>query len=122
MAELTRQLISELKRDKRFMGTCPRCGEDFPLRRATLFTMDDQPADATKALMIALIKNKIQEAELKKAKYNVTEGAQKRAQAVNLGNILEKICPSFDGLSYARGDCRALSTDRFLSVFGIDQE
>lgn len=38
----------------------------------------------------------------------MTARAQKTAQAVNLGKIIEKIAPSFSTFSYSPGDCRAL--------------
>jgi predicted Holliday junction resolvase-like endonuclease len=105
----TQPLIAELKRNKRFMGACPACGEDFRLADAAFFALDDQPPDAALAAITAM-RERIKERrlDLVKARDRMTERAEKTAHAVNLGKIIEKILPSFSSFSYSAGDCRAL--------------
>jgi len=109
MRRSTRELIAELKREKRFQGTCPVCQEDFRLADAALFALDDQPPEVA-LRAIAETRQRIQDRkrELAMMRERMTVRAEKTAQAVNLGKIIEKIVPSFSGFSYSPGDCRAL--------------
>ena len=109
MGTTLRKIIAELKSNKRFMGTCPGCGEDFRLADSVLFALDAQPPEAALAAISAM-RERIaeQKAELAKARERMTARAQKTAQAVNLGKIVEKIAPSFATFAFSAGDCRAL--------------
>jgi predicted Holliday junction resolvase-like endonuclease len=109
MAQSSRELIAELRRNKGFMGTCPACLEEFRLAEATLFSIKDTPPE-TALTAIQAIREEIRgrRDELSRAKARMTERAQNTAQAVNLGKIVEKIVPSFTSFEYAPGDCRAL--------------
>ena len=109
MAQSSRQFITQLKRDKRFMGTCPTCSADFRLADAILYSVADTPPEEAIAV-IQSIREAIAERkqELKRAKLRMTERAQTTAEAVNLGKIVEKIVPSFASFNYPPGDCRAL--------------
>lgn len=104
-----KSLISAIQRDKRFMGTCPACSEDFRLADAALFALNDGPPETALAA-IAGIRERIKERkeDLATARARMTQRAERTAQAVNLGKIIEKIVPSFSSFSYASGDCRAL--------------
>jgi len=104
-----KSVIAELQRNTRFMGTCPNCNEDFRLADATLFALDEQPPQAALEAIQA-IREEIKERkiQLAKAREQMTTRAEKTAQAVNLGKIIEKIVPSFSSFSYPAGDCRAL--------------
>jgi predicted Holliday junction resolvase-like endonuclease len=102
-------LIEKLQNNKRFMGTCPSCDEDFRLAGATLFALDGQPPEAALAAIKATRERiKEQKASLANARERMTTRAQRTAHAVNLGKIVEKIVPSFAEFSYSAGDCRAL--------------
>jgi predicted Holliday junction resolvase-like endonuclease len=102
-------LIPELKRDRRFKATCPACMEAFRLCDAVLFAWSDQPPKAALAELHAM-RERIKERrrELAHGRELMTKTAQRTAQAVNLGKIVEKIVPSFASFSYEPGDCRAL--------------
>src|ERR1700676_4236017 len=102
-------LIAELQRNKRFMGTCPTCNEDFRLADAALFALSAKPPEEALAA-IAAMRDRIKERkiDLAKARERMTARAEKTAHAVNLGKIIEKILPSFSSFSYSAGDCRAL--------------
>jgi predicted Holliday junction resolvase-like endonuclease len=102
-------LIAELQRHKRFKATCPSCMEDFSLSDAVLFALGDQPPKAALTALKAM-RDRIKERrrELAQNRERMTKGAQRTAEAVNLGKIVEKIVPSFSSFAYETGDCRAL--------------
>jgi predicted Holliday junction resolvase-like endonuclease len=102
-------LIQQLRRDKRFSGVCPSCGEEFPLHKAILFyAREPMPAEALKRLqkMRALLKER--KDELKEARKRATEKAEITTESVNIGKIVEKIAPSFRSFGFSPRDCRAL--------------
>lgn len=109
MPASSRALITELKRNKRFMGTCPSCGNDFRLADAVMFSLNEQPP-AQALVAIKELKQQIKERkdQLAKARERMTKRAQNTAAAVNLGKIVEKIVPSFSSFPHIAGDCRAL--------------
>ena len=109
MRKNSKSIIAEIKRNRRLMGTCPICNEDFRLADAALFALDDEPPERALAAIQAM-RQRIEERklELANARQRMTEGAKKTAQAVNLGKIIEKIAPSFPSFCYSPGDCRAL--------------
>jgi predicted Holliday junction resolvase-like endonuclease len=109
MPKSSKLLIEELKRNKRFMGTCPECGEDFRLADAVLFSLDDDaPSAALTAIKQARERIKDRKRALADQRERMTRRAQNTAAAVSLGKIIEKIVPSFTTFNYAPGDCRAL--------------
>ena len=69
MAQSSRQFIAQLKRDKRFMGTCPSCSADFRLSDAILYSVADTPPEEAVAV-IQSIREAISERkqELKRAR------------------------------------------------------
>ncbi|MGA2270101.1 MAG: Holliday junction resolvase-like protein [Bryobacteraceae bacterium] len=109
MPNPSKLFIEELKRNKRFMGTCPECGQDFRLADAVLFSLDDDaPSAALAAIEQARERIKDRKRELADQRERMTKRAQNTAAAVNLGKIVENIVPSFASFNYAPGDCRAL--------------
>lgn len=109
MGKSLQSMIAELQRNKRFMGTCPNCDKDFRLADATLFALDEQPPH-TALEAIQAMREQIRErkSDLVRARERMTARAERTAQAINLGKIIEKIVPSFSSFSYSAGDCRAL--------------
>jgi predicted Holliday junction resolvase-like endonuclease len=109
MRKSVQSVIAELQRNKRFMGTCPTCDEEFRLADATLFALNEEPPDVALAA-IAAMRERIKErkGDLVRARERMTARAERTAQAVNLGKIIEKIVPSFPSFSFSAGDCRAL--------------
>jgi predicted Holliday junction resolvase-like endonuclease len=102
-------LITELRREKRLYGTCPRCGEEFRVSSANIFDLKDEfPAEAL--TRIAEVKQELKEAreDIRASKHRMTSRAEITVESVNLGKILEKIAPSFDGFHYQTRDCRSL--------------
>jgi predicted Holliday junction resolvase-like endonuclease len=109
MASSSKAVIAALQNDKRFQGTCPACMENFRLSDATLFALDQKPPrEALEAIGEIREEIRTRRAELAKRKERMTIRAERTAQAVNIGKIVEKILPSFPSFSYATGDCRAL--------------
>lgn len=105
----SKQLLAELGSDRRFMGTCPSCGEEFRLIDALLFSIKEQPTeDALAAIELARLQIRNRKVELQKARKRMTARAQLTSHSVNLGKIVEKIVPSFSSFTYHPGDCRAL--------------
>src|SRR5579872_7259741 len=108
MSKNLKSVISEIKRNRRFMGTCPTCGDVFRLADAALFAFDDEPPEIALAAIEAHRQRLAErKQELASSRHRMTERAEKTAQAVNLGKIIEKIVPSFASFSYSVGDCRA---------------
>lgn len=102
-------LLRVLAKDRRFHGTCPSCMGDFRLADATLFPVKGPfPKDATER--VAEMRTELSERrdELKAKKVRMTKRAERTVHSVNVGNIIEKIVPSFSTFSFSPRDCRAL--------------
>lgn len=109
MRKSSKALLVELARNKRLMGTCPACFDDFRLADADLFVIGDQPPDAALAAVSAMRRNiKERREEVVRRRELMTKRAELTAKAVNLGKMVEKIVPSFPSFTYPSGDCRAL--------------
>jgi predicted Holliday junction resolvase-like endonuclease len=109
MTPKSKALIAELKHNKRFMGTCPQCNEEFRFSDALLFDIKSSLPDEVEEA-IAMLRQGINDRKdkLKADRLRMTERAEKTSHAVNLGKIVEKIVPSFPAFSFSAGDCRAL--------------
>jgi hypothetical protein len=69
-----RVAIAELQRDRRFMGTCPVCNEDFRLADATLFALDESPPQEALAAIAAMRERIVQQkSDLKKARERIAD-------------------------------------------------
>lgn len=106
--ERRRDTIRELQADQRIYGHCCHCEVAFPMRRALLFYADEAPPE--KVVKI----RKAKEEEIMERRQELGESrkrareSERRAIDVNLGKVLEKIAPVFQGFGYSRRDCRAL--------------
>jgi predicted Holliday junction resolvase-like endonuclease len=102
-------LIPKLKRDRHLYGTCPHCGDEFRLGSAHLFSLKgDFPEQALARISAMKADLKEQREVLRDMKHRMTTRSQVTAESVNLGKILEKIAPSFNGFHFATRDCRSL--------------
>jgi len=109
MSKSSKALVSELKSNRRFRATCPRCGCDIRLADTVMYSLDDTPpAEALTAIQAIRDRIKERKNELAAARARMTTRAQSTAAAVNLGKIIEKIMPSFSTFTHAPGDCRAI--------------
>ena len=103
------KLIASLQADRRFHGTCPNCDEDFRLADALLFSANKPLPDPASARVAEFREDlKDRRRDLKEAKVRMTTRAEVTTTAVNIGNIVEKILPTFEAFEYAPADCRAL--------------
>lgn len=103
------QLVDRLRKESRLYATCPHCNEEFKLSRADLFSIKGPlPAPATQKIEELHVALKQRREQLRKRKEQVTTGAQRPAEAVNLGKVLERIAPSFSSFGFAPPDCRAI--------------
>jgi predicted Holliday junction resolvase-like endonuclease len=104
-----RDTIAQLQSDPRIYGECTSCGEGFPLKRAVLFYADDPlPARAQAVLQERREALEDGHRELREQRRQARERSERGAVSVNLGKILEKIAPVFEGFQYKPRDCRAL--------------
>jgi predicted Holliday junction resolvase-like endonuclease len=102
------QAISQLQAGK-FKGTCPTCSEDFHLKDSVLFEIHNAPPqEALDAIQKARDEIKLRKQEIVEEYERMSSGAQKTSHAVNIGNIVEKIIPSFPSFLHEPEDCRAL--------------
>ncbi len=103
-----RDTIEQLQADPRIYGHCCHCDEPFPMRRAQLFYADEAPPQKALTVRDAWV------VELKERREDLREqrirarGSERRAIDVNLGKVLEKIVPVFEGFGYSPRDCRPL--------------
>ncbi len=109
MGSKRRDTIRQLQSDPRIHGHCPHCDEGFPLRQAVLFYADEPLPEKAREV---LAEWKVDFGERKKgladARRRAPQESEQRTIDVNLGKILEKIAPVFDGFGYSARDCRAL--------------
>lgn len=104
-----RVIINELQRNERFKGTCPECDDDFFLRNAVMFSIDDAPPEAALAAIKAAREGiKWRKQEIAKTIEQMTTRSERTTEAVNIGKIVEKIVPSFSTFLHHPSDCRAL--------------
>ena len=102
-------LIDQLQRDPRFFAQCPSCGGEFQVSKAVLFHVrDTPPPEALKKLVELRDAIRARREEMAKKKKLAAEKAAITAESVNLGNVLEKIAPTFRSFEFAPADCRAL--------------
>jgi predicted Holliday junction resolvase-like endonuclease len=95
---------------------CPGCNEEFPIKRAKLFSMYDMYPPAVQRIIRERLEssNELKE-DLKVRKKQLTEDKKKKpekiaisAQASNFGQISEQILPAFLTFPYKQNECRIL--------------
>ncbi len=95
---------------------CPSCNEEFPIKRAKLFSMYDSYPPAVQKIIRERLgsANELKE-ELKERKKQLAENIKKKpekittaAQASNFGQISEQILPAFLTFPYKQNECRIL--------------
>jgi predicted Holliday junction resolvase-like endonuclease len=91
-----------------FHATCPNCYDEFKLKDAGLFHLDNftpEALDLYKAMQEGL---KERRADLKEEKAKIPLRSETGAKAVNIGFVLERIAPTLDGFTFEQNDCRAM--------------
>lgn len=95
---------------------CPHCDEEFPIKRAKLFSMyDTYPPEVQKIIRERFEFANESKEELKERKKQLAENKEKKpgkitvsAQASNFGQISEQILPAFRDFPYKQSECRTL--------------
>jgi predicted Holliday junction resolvase-like endonuclease len=100
-------VIKELSRG-RVRAQCPHCEEQFPLRKANLFFLDDLTSEAIAWLEAKKEAIRQRRLELKALPSQVTSQSDLQAGAVNLGNILERVAPAMPTFPVRLTECRSL--------------
>src|SRR6266487_4740075 len=95
---------------------CPECENQFPIKRAKLFSMYDPYFPKVQKVIRGRFEsaNKLKE-ELKERKGRLTENKKEKpeklaiaAEASNFGQISEQILPAFLAFPYKQNECRIL--------------
>jgi predicted Holliday junction resolvase-like endonuclease len=104
-----RDTIRQLQSDPRIYGECPSCGEGFPVKSALLFYADD-PLPAPAQSLLEERRKELDQGhqDLREQRKQARDRSERGAASVNLGKILEKMAPMFEGFQYEPRDCRAL--------------
>ena len=106
---MKRDTIRDLQAAKHLKGRCPSCEGTFNLKDALLFRADEPiPPKVSEWLVERQTDLVNRTAELKKRRERASKRAEATSVAVNLGKIMEKIVPAFEGFGFASRDCRAL--------------
>ncbi len=90
------------------MAECPCCGEPVRLRDAGLFFLDDFTEDAADLYQELRGEQKERRKQLRERRKNIPVDSEVRTTAVNIGNILERLCPALPGFRFQKNDCRPL--------------
>lgn len=101
------ELIKALQQDRTIWAQAP-CGHEYRLCDSELFYGADLTPAGKKfrvSLQEELIKTREQ---LKKQRYQVTEGFTKKSVEIKLGKTVEKIAAALPGFPYVPSDCRAI--------------
>lgn len=95
---------------------CPHCSEEFPIKRAKLFSMYDTYPPAVQKIIRAHFESANElKGELKERKQQLAENKKRKpekitasAQGSNFGKIAEQIVPAFLTFPYKQNECRPL--------------
>jgi predicted Holliday junction resolvase-like endonuclease len=110
------KIINQLIAIRGLKLECPKCINQFPIKKANLFSMSEKeyPSAAhriinrrleqVKGSINGLKERKLQLEEDKKKPLQIRTGAQ----ASNFGNICEQIIPALLAFPYKHNECRAL--------------
>lgn len=102
-------IIKNLKSDKRIFGSCPSCGEDFRLSDSILFpAKGPMPPAVAEIIQDRRTDLKDRQFELKRRIERLTSHARRTVEAVNVGNVVEQIAPSFTTFAFSPPDCRPI--------------
>jgi predicted Holliday junction resolvase-like endonuclease len=113
---MVQKLIQQLLSIPELRVECPRCNEEFPIKRGKLFSMYDSYPPA----ILKVIRKRFEAAEglnadLKERKQELagkkrTQPARIAAGALgaNFGKIAEQIIPAFVTFPYKQNECRPL--------------
>jgi predicted Holliday junction resolvase-like endonuclease len=122
---MTRTIIQQLVSIPGLKIECPRCNEEFKLKRDTLFSMyDAYPATAQNALCERLERANELERDLKQRREQLGKDKKEKpkritigSQSSNFGRVCEHIVPAFLTFPYKQNECRLLLSPVDYLVF-----
>ena len=113
---MSHKIIQQLESIPGLTIECPKCNEEFPIKRAKLFSMYDTYPPAVQKIIRERFESANElKVELKERRKRLSENKKKKpekiavaAQASNFGQISEQILPAFLTFPYKRNECRIL--------------
>ena len=117
-------MIKQLRESHLFAG-CPNCGEEFSLSKAELFDGTKKfptSAESIKNELLLDLKERQTELnqrlkDLEKRKISADIGSEKKAIAVGIGKIMEKVLPYYKDFTIPLADCRFLAEPVDVIIF-----
>ncbi len=104
-----KKLISDLKRARTLYAECPSCAGQFRLSESTLIDgLGPMPPDIRTLCDEKLDEYKERMEKLRARRISATEGAEKKAIEVGIGQVVEKVVPNWKAFSFEPPDCRPL--------------
>ena len=102
------QGIINLLNNQNYTAICPCCDAEIPLSESGLFYLDDFTPEGKTLFKEYKAQMTVRRRELKERRDNLSISSSTRAEATNLGFILEKLAPGLTSFRFKRNDCRAL--------------
>lgn len=102
-----REIIEALEAGD-YVAECPWCGAPMRLKDAGLFYLDDFTDDAADLYKQYTSELKERRKDLRERRKKISARSEIAAASINVGKILERICPSLRTFSHDKNDCRAL--------------
>lgn len=103
------ELIDSLRRTRSLFAECPSCDGQFRLSDATLIDgLVPMPPDIKRLCDRKLEEYKERIKRLKARRVSATEGAERKAIEVGIGQVVEKVVPNWKAFSFESPDCRPL--------------
>jgi|TARA_B100000315_G_C14543323_1_gene572002 predicted Holliday junction resolvase-like endonuclease len=110
-------LITNLLNSKIF-AICPNCRDEFKLSEATLFDGTKSFPESAEIIRKQLQQDLDEQIEsLEKRKIVADEGAEKKAIAIGIGKIIEKVLPAYKKFNMPLADCSFLAEPIDMVVF-----
>jgi predicted Holliday junction resolvase-like endonuclease len=104
-----REIIRTLEDNQSYAECpCPDCGEQFLLRDAGLFFLDDFSPEAEKLYQQRIEELKEYEKKIREMRKKIQKTSQIGAEATNIGFLLERLAPCMRAFPFERNDCRPL--------------
>lgn len=104
-----KNIISNLEKSHLYAECpCPDCNEQFLIRDAGLFYLDDFSREAANLYEKQLKELKEREKEIRGMRGDIKKKSQVGAQSSNVGKILERLAPCMNSFPFERNDCRSL--------------
>ena len=104
-----KKLISDLKRTRTLYAECPMCEGQFQLSEAALIDgLGPMPPDVKTLCDEKLEEYKERMDKLRARQISATEGAEKKAIEVGIGQVVEKVVPNWKAFPFEPPDCRPL--------------